>query len=401
MKPYGLYPADILLPKQNYEAWAVVACDQYTSQPDYWQEVERQVGEKPSTLRITLPEVYLNDSPDVRIETINRTMREYLAQDVLQEHPGSMVYVEREQSNGRVRRGLVGMIDLETYDYAPGSHCAIRATEQTVVERIPPRLKIRENAVLELPHVLLMVDDPKGTLIESLAETAHQLPLLYDFDLMQQGGHVSGRLLDQAAMERVSEALYALSGGDENELLFVVGDGNHTLATAKEWYRQHPTPLTRYALVEVVNIHDASIEFEPIYRVLFGVEPEELLREFTDAYGLSATEDAHEFTCLFGDMERVLRLAHTAKLPVDTLQTFLDAYLARHPEASIDYIHGEDVVRRLSHESNALGFLFNSIGKAELFPAVKADGALPRKSFSMGQAQDKRYYIECRRIRED
>lgn len=401
MKTYGLYPADIWLPENGYENWAVVACDQYTSQPDYWQAVEQQVGESPSTLRITLPEAYLNDRPEERIAAINRTMRDYLEKGVLREHPGTMVYVEREQSNGQVRRGLVGLIDLEQYDYHPDSHCAIRATEQTVIERIPPRLKIRKDAVLELPHVLLMVDDPGRTLIEPLAEKAAAFPVAYDFELMQNGGHVCGRLLDPAAMENVANALYHLSGGNPEELLFVVGDGNHTLATAKEWYRQNPTPLTRYALVEVVNIHDASIEFEPIYRVLFGVEPEALLSELADTYGLSDAPDAHAFTCLFGDTEQTLKLDHTAKLPVDTLQTFLDAYLEKHPEATIDYIHGEDVVRRLSKEPNTVGFLFDSIGKAELFPAVKADGALPRKSFSMGQARDKRYYIECRKIRED
>lgn len=401
MKTYGLYPADIWLPKEEYERWAVVACDQYTSEPEYWEEVERYVGEVPSALRITLPEAYLNDQPETRIKEINATMRRYLEGEVLKELPSSMIYVERAQSNGRVRRGLVGMIDLEKYDYRPDVECAIRATEQTVVERIPPRLKIRENAVLELPHVLLMIDDPSGTVIETIAKKAETFPVAYDFDLMQQGGHICGRVLDENSMEQVAVALSTLSGGDPDELLFVVGDGNHTLATAKEWYRQHPTPLTRYALVEVVNIHDPSIEFEPIYRVMFGVNPEALIEEFTESYGVSNEADAHVFTCLFGETEQTLSLAHTAKLPVDTLQTFLDEYLKRHPEASIDYIHGEDVVRRLSREPNALGFLFDSIEKADLFPAVKADGALPRKSFSMGQAQDKRYYIECRKIRED
>lgn len=395
MKPYGLYPADIWLPSGNPALWPVVACDQFTSQKAYWETVERLVGDAPSTLRITLPEVYLTDRPDERIREINRTMRRYLNDGVLREYPDSMIYVERTQSDGRIRRGLVGMIDLEQYDYRPSSQSAIRATEQTVLERIPPRVKIRENAVLELPHVLLLMDDPEKTVIEPLSGSISRFPLAYDTPLMQQGGHVTGRFLDEAAKDAVAQALTAL--GEKSDLLFVVGDGNHSLATAKECYRKHPTPLSRYALVEVVNLHDPSIEFEPIYRVLFNVDPAAVLHELTASAG---TAEGHEVTALYGEQTVRLTLEKTAELPVETLQTFLDAYLMRHPEASIDYIHGAETVKTLSRQPRTLGFLFRGMTKETLFPAVKADGSLPRKTFSMGHAPDKRYYMECRKIQE-
>ncbi len=393
MKHFGLQAADILLPQDGFETWSVVACDQYTSEPAYWQAVEEAVGEAPSALRVTLPEIYLNQDPAARIAAINRTMAQYLATGVLKDYPDSMVYIERETSAG-VRRGLLGVIDLEEYDYRVGSQTLIRATEQTVVERIPPRVAIRREAPLELPHVLLLMDDADHTVFGAVGTAGETV---YDFDLMQGGGHITGRLLSKEAQVKVQAALAALLDGQEDPLLFAVGDGNHSLATAKECYRENPNPKNRYALVEVVNIHDESIQFEPIYRVLFGADVADVTARLTALCGEG--EGAQVITCVTASGETPLRLTPTSKLPVGTLQTFLDAYLKEHPDVGIDYIHGEETVRRLCTEEGALGFLFDGMGKDELFPAIRADGSLPRKTFSMGHAEDKRYYLEAREIR--
>ena len=396
MKSFGLRAADILLPAGDFARWSVVACDQYTSEPAYWQAVEQQVGDAPSTLRITLPEIYLNDKPQERIEQINRTMADYLAEGVLVSHPDSLVYIERDTSCG-VRRGLLGVIDLEEYDYRPGSHTLIRATEQTVVERIPPRVAIRRDAPLELPHVLLLMDDAAHTVIEPLATEMAGVTPVYNFDLMMDGGHITGRLLDEHAKARVEAALGDLLIGQEDPLLFAVGDGNHSLATAKECYRQNPTPENRYALVEVVNIHDPSIQFEPIYRVLFHADVADVMKSLATIAG-EGTE-AQTVTCVTSSGEVERKLAPSSKLPVGTLQAFLDEYLAAHPDVEIDYIHGEDTLRSLCRTPDVIGFLFDGMGKSELFPAIRQDGSLPRKTFSMGHAADKRYYLEGRKIR--
>ena len=393
MKHFGLQAADILLPQNGFEAWSVVACDQYTSEPEYWNAVEETVGDAPSALRVTLPEIYLNEDPAPRIAAINRTMAQYLTDGVLKAYPDSMVYIERETSAG-VRRGLLGVIDLEEYDYRPGSKTLIRATEQTVVERIPPRVAIRREAPLELPHVLLLMDDA-GHTVFGAAGTAGEV--VYDFDLMQGGGHIRGTLLPKAAQEKVQAALAALLDGQDDPLLFAVGDGNHSLATAKECYRQNPNPQNRYALVEVVNIHDDSIQFEPIYRVLFNADIADVTARLSALCGEG--DDTQAVTCVTAAGESVLKLSPTSKLPVGTLQTFLDAYLKEHPAVSIDYIHGEETVRRLCAAEGALGFLFEGMGKEDLFPAIRQDGSLPRKTFSMGHAEDKRYYLEARTIR--
>lgn len=393
MKQFGLGAADVLLPREGFETWSVVACDQYTSEPEYWNAVEAAVGETPSALRITLPEIYLNEDPAPRIAAINRTMAQYLENGVLAVHPDTMVYIERETSAG-MRRGLLGVIDLTEYDYRPGSKTLIRATEQTVVERIPPRVAIRRDAPLELPHVLLLMDDVQHTVLGAVETEGEPL---YDFDLMQGGGHIRGLQLTREAQVRVKEALAALLDGQEDPLLFAVGDGNHSLATAKECYRQNPNPHNRYALVEVVNIHDDAIQFEPIYRVLFGADIADVTARLAALGG--DTDEAQVITCVTAAGETVLTLAPTAKLPVGTLQTFLDAYLKEHPAVTIDYIHGEDTVRRLCHEEGVIGFLFDGMGKEELFPAIRQDGSLPRKTFSMGHAADKRFYLECRAIR--
>ena len=414
-------PADILLPDFQKTAgtqWSVVACDQFTSEREYWEQAEALVGDAPSTLRLILPEAYLSES-EARVPEINANMQQYL-DSVLLRYPDSMLYLERTQSDGTVRRGIIGKVDLECYDYHKGSQSAIRATEGTVLERIPPRVAIRRQAVLELPHVMLLIDDPKRTVIEPIRDRAEVLDEAYDFDLMLGGGHVRAKWLDDAAKTDLAHALAALVTPDQiaerygnaelAPLLFAVGDGNHSLASAKETYnevkaqigdeaaKKHPA---RCALVEIVNLHDEALTFQPIYRVVFGVEPHELLEELR-AYASSLRGDmaSQRVEYIGREMCGEVSFAHpTRQLTVGTLQDFLDLYVKSHPHAEVDYIHGEGSVRALVERPDAIGFLFEGMGKDQLFRTVIYDGALPRKTFSMGHAEDKRYYLECRTIR--
>ena len=417
-------PADILLPRDcAYSKWSVVACDQYTSQPEYWQRVDERVGSAPSTLRLILPESRL-EGPDTQtdIMEINSTMSRYLREGRFQVHPDAVFYIERTLDGGKVRRGLVGRIDLEQYDYEPGSAAPIRATEGTVLSRIPPRVAVRKNAPIELPHVMLLADDPGRTVIEPLSGQTAEMRPLYDFDLMERGGHIRGWELTPAQWEQTVCALAALAAPDAFNaryrtsglpvMLFAVGDGNHSLATAKECYErqkklcppeQWDSLPARYALVELNNLHDDSLEFEPIHRVVFGVDQEELLAALTAFYpGSSRTDrpEGHRLAWVAGDQEGTVSVPQpSAQLPVGTLQRFLDEYLLSHPGARVDYIHGEDVVRSLAAQPDTVGFLLPAMGKEELFPTVIHDGVLPRKTFSMGEAHDKRFYLEARRIR--
>lgn len=417
-------PADILLPQNcDYTKWSVVACDQYTSQPEYWQEVEELVGSAPSTLRLILPESCL-DGPSVEtdIMEVNNTMTRYLREERFRTLPASLIYVERRLDNLRLRRGLVGMVDLEQYDYEPGAEAQVRATEGTVMARIPPRVAVRKNAPLELPHVMLLADDPEKTVLEPLSARKDQMEKVYDFDLMERGGHIAGWRLDGESMALVAAALRKLADPaafrarygveDKPVLLFAVGDGNHSLATAKECYERQKklTPReqwdslpARYALCELVNLHDASLEFEPIHRVVFGADPEELLDALAAFYpGSSRTDrpEGHRLAWVARGQEGTVSVPQpSAQLPVGTLQHFLDEYLLSHPGARVDYIHGEDVVRSLAAQPDTVGFLLPAMGKEELFPTVIHDGVLPRKTFSMGEAHDKRFYLEARRIR--
>lgn len=391
-------PADILLPKKDFDKWAVVACDQYTSEPDYWNDVESIVGSAPSALRIILPEIYLSDDNSERVNAINKTMQEYLDGDVFDLHKDSMIYVERE-SGGSIRRGIVGLIDLEDYDYRKGADSAIRATEATVLERIPPRVQIRKDAPLEMPHILLLIDDPAKSVIEPLVEQKDGFEQAYGFELMKKGGHIDGYFLPDDVIARVQDALEALIADKDDKLLFAVGDGNHSLATAKECYNLSHDPLARYALVEVVNIHDDSIQFEPIYRVLFNVDAEDFIEKFSAYTDSKGSMNYQDFEYITAECSGELKVKSTAKLPVGTLQGFIDRYMKDNPEVKIDYIHGKDVVRNLCAQKGTLGFIFEGMGKDELFPAITADGSLPRKTFSMGHAEDKRYYIEARKIK--
>ncbi len=413
---------EILLPDFHTidpEKWAVVACDQFTSEPAYWESADSLIKDAPSTLRMILPEVYLGEAKE-RIPVINETMKQYLS-DLLIPHDDSMIFVERTQSDGTVRRGIVMAIDLECYDYTRGASSLIRATEATVVERIPPRVAIRRGAAVELPHVMLLVNDPERTVIEPLigAKTGE---IAYDTDLMLRGGHITGRFLDAAEIRRVERALNALIDPEEIKarygkediapLLFAVGDGNHSLATAKSAYEEVKTKIgaeaaashpARYALVEVVNIHDEALKFEPIYRVLFHVDPTDVTKQLK-AYTKTLTGDAKPQTLTIvreKDREDLTIHSPVRQLTVGTLQDFIDDYLLSHPEAEVDYIHGEESLIALSEKPDRIGFLFSGMEKDELFPTVIFDGALPRKTFSMGHAEDKRYYLECRKIVKD
>jgi hypothetical protein len=293
----------------------------------------------------------------------------------------------------------VGIIDLEDYDYRKGATSAIRATEATVLERIPPRVQIRKDASLEMPHILLLIDDPERSVIEPLSDKKAGFEQAYGFELMKDGGHIDGYFLPDAVIAQVQDALEALVAGKDDQLLFAVGDGNHSLATAKECYQQSQNPLARYALVEVVNIHDESIEFEPIYRVLFNVDREDFLSKFiahTEALGGESTQ---RFEVVDKNGSSEIDVKATSKLPVGTLQTFIDDYIKDNPGVRIDYIHGADVTRGLCRDDDTLGFIFEGMAKDELFPAIVADGSLPRKTFSMGHAEDKRFYIEARKIK--
>ena len=394
MKNY-LYPANVLLPKCNFEKWSVIACDQYTSDKKYWNEVEEIVGNVPSTLKLVLPEIYLNET-EKRIGKINETMKNYLDGEVFATEEDCMVYIEREITGGAIRKGILGLIDLEDYEYVSGSNTLTRATEQTVASRIPPRVAIRKDAPIEFPHVLIFIDDPDDTVMETVAGKKTDLKQLYNFNLMKNGGHIEGYRVEKAEQEQINICLDKLV---KDGLLFAVGDGNHSLATAKECYRQSGNELARYALVEIVNIHNPAIEFEPIYRVLFGTTKAEITNYLKKRNETAIGSGLHGFTVIDSSGEDELSLVPTSKLPVGTLQNYLDDFLKEHTEVEIDYIHGTDATRELCQEENTVGFIFDGMQKDELFDAVILDGSLPRKTFSMGHADDKRFYLEGRKIK--
>jgi hypothetical protein len=501
LKKLGVHIPEILLPASGSDLtkWAVIACDQYTSQPEYWEEVRSEVGENPSTLNLIFPEIYLKDEGvDERIARINSTMEQYLEQGILESRGPGFVLVDRSTPHTPSRKGLILALDLECYDYMPGAKTLIRATEGTVIERIPPRVKIRENAPIELPHIMVLIDDPEKTLIEKLHANAAagRYSKLYDFELMQGGGHVKGWMVnDEESIAMVAQALEALlekdsSSGDPSGdghhpavssdtavaadatgrqacsgLLFAVGDGNHSLASAKAHWEnvkagllksgaarttaanaalpdseqvtkdtdpvpgadavpEHPA---RYALVEIVNVHDDGIVFEPIHRVLFNIDPATITGKLKDACRGQLRADFRLFDSKEG-MEREKAGMEAAKshakakvhlipfilegrygimtvenpasnIEVGTLQGILDELLKNEPSIEIDYIHGDDVVTELGSKPGAMGFYLPAMDKRDLFPAIKHDGVLPRKTFSMGEAEEKRYYLECRRIR--
>ncbi len=391
MNNTGFYPADILLPKDNFEKWSVVACDQFTSEPEYWAETKKITAGNPSTFDLILPEAYLSLDNSEKINSINSKMSEFIENDIFTEYKNAMIFVERTLPGGKVRYGVVGAVDLSQYDFSKGSKSLIRATEGTVLERIPPRVEIRKDAPLELPHIMLLIDDINRTVIEPLKSA--DLPVLYDFELMQGGGHIKGSLIPEGTQERILAALQSLkdNGGDD-PLLFAVGDGNHSLATAKTCYANEPNDLNKYALVEVVNIHDDALEFEPIYRVLFNVDTKDFITKLNTEF----TEGNKTIEWYTKDDNGAV---HTNGLTVGSLQPFIDSYLAEHPEVVCDYIHGVDSTLSLCREENRIGLIFDGMDKSELFPFVMEKGSLPRKTFSMGEAESKRYYNEARKIK--
>lgn len=412
-------PADILVPKKsvNMNKWSVIACDQYTSEPEYWTQTNKIVDQNYSSLNLILPEIYLEDeNVKEKIENIHKNMDKYLCDDIFDEYKNSMIYVERIQSNGILRSGIVGMIDLEEYDFSRGSTSQVRATEATVIERIPPRIKIRDGASLELPHIMILIDDENNTVIEPLSSLKSEMKELYNFELMQEGGQISGYLIDDQKCSEIISSLNMLGNpenfsqkyGCSDVLLYAMGDGNHSLATAKEFYEQlkrnnpekdfsnHPA---RYALAEIVNLHSPALQFEAIHRIITNTDTAPLIEAMIKDLKLTDEPSEQYFKYIVNEKEYTAYIHNqTSNLTVGSLQKFLDNYLSEN-NGKIDYIHGIETVKKLTEQKNSIGFILPDMSKNQLFPTVIKDGALPRKTFSMGHAQDKRYYIECRKIK--
>lgn len=391
--PFG--PADILLPKKDFEKWASIACDQFTSQPDYWARAYAFAGEAPSCLHLVLPEVYLETGGgEDMVARINANMSRYLADGVFSEYKNAMVLVERTLSNGKCRRGIVGAFALDEYSFEQGTKPYIRPTEGTVLSRIPPRVEIRKDAPLELPHIMILMDDRKRRIVEEIDTS--RLQLLYDFELMLGGGHIKGWLIDDREQQRIiaglSDMMDAASAPDDR-LLFAVGDGNHSLASAKAASELIGSAESRWALAELVNIHDEAVDFEPIFRVVFDVDAEKLIGELHGAF----PGDKGRMVSYVG--RGIEGQVFVDGLEAEGLQQFIDNYINANPGTRVDYIHGEDAVRELSARENAVGFIFGGIEKDELFDYVRRKGIFPRKTFSIGHAEDKRYYMEARKIR--
>ena len=422
-------PAHILLPSEQIPVgqWGCVACDQFTSDRSYWEKAAQAAAGGPSTLDLILPEVYLDeDDVDARISAIHAAMDDY-TRNVLTRAVDGFIYVERTEQSGRVRQGLVGRIDLEAYSYAEGAVPAIRPSEHTVESRIPPRMAVRRGARLETPHIMMLADDPGCTLIEPIGEKKEQLRKVYEGDLMLNGGHIAGWAVeDPALLAQIDSALNALGSQEAFDarypqakggapLTLAVGDGNHSLASAKACWEELKKTLTpeqaenhpaRWCLAEVCNVHSPAIEIEPIHRVLFNVDCATVL------LSLITWSDANMAGCCFGGskkqpftlagphMANVLSFEDpTEPLTVGTIDDFISDYIERHPEAKVDYVHDEPAVRALCKQG-AVAFLMPPFAKSDLFRGVVMGGVLPRKTFSMGHAEEKRYYIECRKITE-
>ncbi len=438
-KEFGIEVPEILLPaKKDLSTWSVIACDQYTQDLDYWKKVSETVGENPSTLNLILPEVYLASTDrKERIEKIRSTMKNYLANGVFDKAEKKFIYMERTTGYGRVRKGLVVAIDLDSYEWKPMSKALIRATEATIVDRIPPRKEIRRGAPIESPHIMLLVNDPTKSLVEAAGDFAKKNPPIYDGDLMMSSGHIKGwSVKNDEDMEKVFSALEGLKKAgaekDGSSFMFAVGDGNHSLATAKAVWDEYKKELqengksdeeiqncpVRYALVELVNIYDDGLTFEPIHRVLFNSnaksvidfvqknlggkvcdckdenELEETVKKSTTSFGFVFVENGKQnYICLKTDV---------TDLAVSRLQPVLDKFIADEKssghEIEIDYIHGSDEVFRLGKQDNALTLLLPPIAKDSFFATINGRGPLPRKSFSMGEASEKRFYLECRQL---
>ncbi len=430
----GVQVPDLLLPNKsiNMHKWAVIACDQFTSQPEYWERVRETVGDAPSTFKLILPEAWLEkpEAPAL-IKTSQQAMQDYIEQGIFTPAKGFML-VERTVGD-KIQTGLIAALDLETYDYTQGSKTLIRASEGTVIDRLPPRMAVRREAAIESPHILVLFDDPENLVFKDILAKKADIPLAYDFDLMEGSGHITGHFVDQPELiDSVIEGLasliepasyakkYDIPEGTP-PMLFAMGDGNHSLATAKAIWEEvkpevgmdHPA---RYALVELVNIHDVSLQFEAIHRVMFnaGTLKQDLVQHFGSDIKLTVVDTmdelVQEVTEVVAPHQRfglidaggftVAELTKPAHaLSVGNVQEYLDPWLKAHPETQIDYVHGDDITRELSQQVGNLGIYLPSITKDTLFKSIILDGALPRKTFSMNHAHDKRFYLECRKIR--
>lgn len=429
----GVQIPTIYLPKSGTDLskWSVIACDQFTSQPEYWRKVEELVGPANSTLKLTLPEVYLEaEDESERIKEIQSNMHSVLDEKFLEPNEG-LIYLERTVG-GRIRKGLMLALDLEKYDFSKGSTSLIRATEGTIVERLPPRMKIREGALLEFPHIIVLIDDVNRTVIEPLQSAKEKLTRLYDFDLMQGSGHLTGYKVSEELEANVISAIRDLAKPEtfskkyqvDNQpvLLFAMGDGNHSLATAKAIWEKIKTTVgmdhpARYALVEIENVQDEALNFEPIHRVIFGIKKDllsALNAHFGKDYFYSASANLEEMVSIVdnhsgnthkigiiggGQSFGIVEISNsTSNLPVGTIQNFLDPYIKEGGAEKIDYVHGSDVTSNLGSKPGNAGFYLPGMQKSDLFKTVILDGALPRKTFSMGEAHEKRFYLEGRKI---
>lgn len=411
-------PADILLPADvDMRKWSVVACDQFSSQPEYWDGLDSFVGDAPSAMRLILPEAYLERRDQAQeAEKINAVMRRYLDGGVLRTLSDSFVYVERVLAGGTVRRGLVGCIDLEAYDYSRDSLSPVRATEGTVPERLPPRVQVRRSAPLEMPHIMVFLDDKTDGVLGALREKKEALPLLYDFDLNCGGGHLTGRQVSGEEARAVLTSLDELEREERDKcdpaapVLFAIGDGNHSLAAAKNCWEEFKAALppeaakdhpARFALVELVNIHDEGIAFEPIHRALFGTQAEgfvDAAKRYFQERCLPG-ESGHELRLVTaGEEERLFVTGLTIGQTIGAAEEFCQRYVAEHG-GSVDYIHGDDIAVEMGQRSGGAALLLPRMEKCELFPSIVRSGPFPKKSFSIGHAADKRYYLECRRLK--
>ncbi|MBR5646438.1 MAG: DUF1015 domain-containing protein [Treponema sp.] len=431
----GLQIPQILLPKNlDIKTWSVIACDQYTQDEDYWKKAEQTAGNNPSTLRLILPEVYLN-SPDKneRIQKIRATMNDYLNNGVFNKAENCFVAIERKTAFGRTRKGLLAQIDLDTYEWKPFSKANIRATEATIVERIPPRMEIRKGAPLELPHIMLLVNDREHKLVEGTLSLVKNKEPLYSGELMNNGGSIKGwKVSSKEEIEYVRGELNQIAekntASDGSIFLFAVGDGNHSLATAKAVWEEHKRKLladgatedeirnsrVKYALVEIVNLYDEGLTFEPIHRVIFNTDSRMLIKTLAEKLGgkitglsdkkeleMSVKKSSADFGFTFmedNQQKYVLLTTDIKELAVARLQPEIDSYLKTQDKAEIDYIHGSDEVLKLGERINATGILLPPIAKDSFFETINGRGPLPRKSFSMGEADEKRFYLECRKL---
>ena len=425
----GVQIPKILLPKNlDIKTWSTIACDQYTQDKSYWSQVYSIVGSNPSTVKITFPEVYLGEpGREERIQNIKNEMQSYIKQGIFAPPQEECVYLERKTKYGRVRHGLVVAVDLDAYEWKPFSKSLIRATEATIVERIPPRMEIRKEAIIETPHIMLLVNDPKHILVEGLGNRVNKKKPLYQGELMMNSGSIKGwAVSDENDIEYFRLSLQKLAEAnmekDGSIFLFAVGDGNHSLATAKatweDYKKNHPGVKNcsmKYALIEIVNIYDTGLTFEPIHRVLFNIDSEGLIDfignslggtiEYLNNYNdLKSRIDNSKSNLGFifekdGKTQFVFMKTDIKELPISQLQPAIDQFLtACNKKGSIDFIHGADELLRLGSQKGNTAIYLPPIDKDSFFATINKKGPLPRKSFSMGEADEKRFYLECRQI---